>query len=433
MLCDDYAITKKTNGCGHHVTEKDCSCMYFSAMQIPCRHIFKFLITKELELFKSDLCAQRWTKSYYYKSHPAISGFQYVAPNQPIHLTKVRVPEEIEKFKRTAAVTKDINTLVSNMSNSQFEYFFEKIKDMRSEIRSEATILPQEELAELSRVNEMRRDNQNNRTQSSIPNESASNCLQQRNGLFLEDTVSSIGNRYTQNDGLELPAQAVEEVNNEFGRTNQDSMLQQTLHREVVQQEIVLSTNRSVSQPLPRGNDNSNLSVANIYQRITLPSKIVPVGRPKGSGNTTIGLKRKNKKTTDQNPTPTKKSKFSEKSFNEQGITVSRWLTNWNINRIGSKKITMNDIIQDSYTFNRLRNDHVNLSCIKKYFDKKTFVYIVDEVKRLQNRPYGCRKCRRSLNGLQVMCHGCLDWYHGKCIDVNAAAAKNIVYFCSDC
>lgn len=123
--------------------------------------------------------------------------------------------------------------------------------------------------------------------------------------------------------------------------------------------------------------------------------------------------------------------KFVEIPLTEQGIVVSSWLTNWPKNRVGNKKITMGDIIPDSFTFNRLRNDAVDLSSIKKYFDKKTFQYIADEVERLKGRPYGCRKCRKNLNGLQIMCHGCLDWYHGKCIGVSAA--KNIAYFCSEC
>lgn len=79
--------------------------------------------------------------------------------------------------------------------------------------------------------------------------------------------------RYTQNEGSELPAQAVGEADNEFARTEQ-SMFQQILHREAVQQEVAESTNRSVSQTLHRGNDNSNLSSTNIYQRITLQHRL---------------------------------------------------------------------------------------------------------------------------------------------------------------
>lgn len=102
-------------------------------MQIPCRHIFKFLLLKNLEAFRPHLCAQRWTKAYYYQSHSGIAG-PIVPHPQPIHITKVRVPHEKDKFKKAATLTKDINNLVSNMSNSQYEFYVDKIRNLRSEL-----------------------------------------------------------------------------------------------------------------------------------------------------------------------------------------------------------------------------------------------------------------------------------------------------------
>lgn len=86
----DSAITATTKKDGHTVTEQHCTCMYFSAMEIPCQHLFQFWLTKNMELFKPDLCATRWTKSYYYDSHPAINSFEYVAPRPPTHVVRVR-------------------------------------------------------------------------------------------------------------------------------------------------------------------------------------------------------------------------------------------------------------------------------------------------------------------------------------------------------
>lgn len=378
MILDASAITKKTNGCGHQVTEENCTCMYFSAMQIPCRHIFQFLFTKNLELFKPNLCAERWTKSYYYKSHPAISGLECVAPGQPIHVTKVRVPEEKEKFKRTATLTKDLNNLLSNMSNSEFEYYYSIIGNVRSGI--------------LNRMNTFREEEN--------PTSSAPLISYRGNDVSCSNLISPIDDSSiliedTQNDGTQIK--------------------------------------QILSERSHRLNDETHLRNGNIYQRITLPSKIVPVGRPKGTHNTAVGIKRKNPQTSKQNWTPAKKKKFIERDVLEQGVVVTSWLTNWPKNRIGNKKVTMGDIIQDPHTFNRLRYDQLDLNCIKKHLDKNAFRYIVDEVERLKEKPYTCRKCQKNLMGLQIMCHSCLDWYHGKCINVSASAAKNLTYFCSDC
>lgn len=169
-----------------------------------------------------------------------------------------------------------------------------------------------------------------------------------------------------------------------------------------------------------------------------------PIGRPKGSGNTVIGLKSKAPANSKKSQTlkrklpssdrttdfelPTKKIKFVDKKKGEQGVLIATWLTT---EQIGKKKITLGDIIQDMHTFNRLIHKAINLQFIKNYVDKKTFNYIEDEVDRLAKKPYVCRKCHKNLNGIQIMCHGCLDWYHGKCI--NITNTKDIEYFCDDC
>lgn len=137
------------------------------------------------------------------------------------------------------------------------------------------------------------------------------------------------------------------------------------------------------------------------------------MGRPKGSGKTTIGLKRKpaEKNSTDCGPLQ-KKRKFFDK--------------------IRTKKVTYGDIIQDAAVFNRLKNKKLNLNWIKKFLDKKTFNYISNEVDRIQKIQLTCIKCKKWLNGLQIICVGCIDWYHSKCIGVkNGSAGEG--YFCTSC
>lgn len=174
----------------------------------------------------------------------------------------------------------------------------------------------------------------------------------------------------------------------------------------------------------------------NASQIMKLPPKSKPVGRPKGSGQTVAGVNKKRKNQNEIQSHPTKKSKFLDLNATAQSLTLIQWLTNKSVSQIKSKKITYDDIIQDSIMFNRLRNDSIDLNVMKPFMEKKCFRYIEDEIERLNERKYwACAKCKRNLNGIQVMCHICLDWFHVLCTDITAAAAKkeNVTYFCKPC
>ena len=41
-----------------------CSCLFFSTMQLPCRHLLFILVLQKKEIFNKNLIAQRWTKAY---------------------------------------------------------------------------------------------------------------------------------------------------------------------------------------------------------------------------------------------------------------------------------------------------------------------------------------------------------------------------------
>ncbi len=133
---ESSAITKKKNCKGHTVTSDNCTCAFFASMEIPCRHIFRFLMDKNLETYRPDICAKRWTKEYFYGSHPAING-PVISHPRPIHIAKVLTLDEKNKYKKAAAVTKDITSLVSNMSNSQFEFYMEAMDGFKSRLMRE--------------------------------------------------------------------------------------------------------------------------------------------------------------------------------------------------------------------------------------------------------------------------------------------------------
>lgn len=154
-----------------------------------------------------------------------------------------------------------------------------------------------------------------------------------------------------------------------------------------------------------------------------LPPKLRSIGRPKGSGQTVIGLKRKTLENTGKKVVAPKR-KFIELNNIEQCLQITQWLTNKSESAIRNRKVSYSDIIQDSAMFNRLRNDGIDIGGLKKLMDNDCYKYIVDEVDRLNDRTYwACAKCKRNLNshhikGEQLMCHWCLDWFHISCTDI---------------
>lgn len=75
----------------------------------------------------------RWSKRYYYDSHPALNCVALIN-RVPTNSTVRKVPEEIEKYKSAAKLTKDINGLLSTLSPAQYTIYMEKLSHLRGEI-----------------------------------------------------------------------------------------------------------------------------------------------------------------------------------------------------------------------------------------------------------------------------------------------------------
>lgn len=134
-LTDGIALTKYGEFQEIFTRTDTCSCGFFKTMQLPCRHIFQLRKTSNLDLFETNLCALRWSKQYYYAAHPALNSVNQTNPNYTaMNCTVVRVPEEIEKYKSAAKLTKDINGLISSLSLAQYTTYMNKLNALRNEI-----------------------------------------------------------------------------------------------------------------------------------------------------------------------------------------------------------------------------------------------------------------------------------------------------------
>lgn len=124
---------------GRTVTSSNCSCEFHLSMNLPCRHILRFRKEIGMELFAPELCAPRWTAQYYNTSHPALQMNVHIPVTVPIYVQKVRIPEEKDRYRAAASITKEINTLVSTMATGQYTFFLEKLKNFKNQIHTPIT------------------------------------------------------------------------------------------------------------------------------------------------------------------------------------------------------------------------------------------------------------------------------------------------------
>ena len=75
-ITESVRVDKNSYTATIHVKERSfltsdyqCSCGFYKAMELPCRHIFALRKYANLDPFEAELCATRWTRDYYRNSH----------------------------------------------------------------------------------------------------------------------------------------------------------------------------------------------------------------------------------------------------------------------------------------------------------------------------------------------------------------------------
>lgn len=65
LKLNDNIWTLKTSAGSVTVTPTNCTCLFFSSMRLPCRHILCLCDKLNIALFDSELCDKCWTSEYY--------------------------------------------------------------------------------------------------------------------------------------------------------------------------------------------------------------------------------------------------------------------------------------------------------------------------------------------------------------------------------
>lgn len=396
-------------------------------------------------------------KKYYAESHPSLSNFENRTMPQPVSVQRIRVPDEISKYKKTATITKEINNLAAGMSSSQYDYYFDIIKKLKDDMSNPTQSVCQDLIEPNSRSEQQTASNVNNNPSTRAvsdtqPNAVRSNSSANSSSVPYEPSnqassmsLSTDPIQHTQSllpNRIRFPSP--ENANRTFSMQSSTDHTQTSFSSEPVPPVANHLSYGSKSQDLSSIQNRAEVlsSSAGILRStaphilqvdigtIKLPSKINTIGTKKKvvvdtkkKGNVPI----KRKPNEHLNIVPAKR-KFIDLSATDQAMKIVQWLTNKTEDEILRKKVSYDDLIQDSNTFNRLRNDGIDLDGIKTLVDKKCFHYLTGEMRRLDGLIWGCTKCKRNLNGEQIMCNGCLDWYHISCVSSRANP-----FFCLDC
>ncbi|XP_028417229.1 zinc finger SWIM domain-containing protein 3-like [Dendronephthya gigantea] len=111
------------------VSDCNCECMFFTAMMLPCRHIFAVRRNLEKDAFDISICATRWTISYYKSKHYVLKscdGKKFCStPDEAAPLcieqhTKKRILSQHEKYRKAFATCQTLASCVSEFPMREF-------------------------------------------------------------------------------------------------------------------------------------------------------------------------------------------------------------------------------------------------------------------------------------------------------------------------
>lgn len=75
---NNHSCTIFSNGKKTQTSDSDCDCGFYSAMKLPCRHIFALRRHALLDTYEEGLCALRWSRQYYRSNHRLFCTIQSI-------------------------------------------------------------------------------------------------------------------------------------------------------------------------------------------------------------------------------------------------------------------------------------------------------------------------------------------------------------------
>ena len=121
-----YTTTIHSKGRSLITSECKCNCGFYTAMELPCKHIFALHKHVNITLFEAKLCATRWTCVYYKDSYRVFSTndshLMDVSVSAMDRLPKVKVLSQHEKYCTVFVIAQKLATIAPYISTREFSY-----------------------------------------------------------------------------------------------------------------------------------------------------------------------------------------------------------------------------------------------------------------------------------------------------------------------
>ena len=106
-------------------TSHTCHCVFFTAMSLPCKHIFKVRKEEGLDLYDETLCASRWLLQHNWETSRLHSNDMVARESESVLLTvtsaKRRILSHNEKFSKASIIGNQLASLTAEVSQARFE------------------------------------------------------------------------------------------------------------------------------------------------------------------------------------------------------------------------------------------------------------------------------------------------------------------------
>ena len=119
-------------------TAVSCECGFFTAMALPCRHMFRFRTNNGMQLFDEGVVARRWRKDYFLRCCPAfIETPDVAAPVSQLAVTTMaqttpRPMTQNRKFNEAFRITQRLASLTSEQTGQQYKERLEVLRQLET-------------------------------------------------------------------------------------------------------------------------------------------------------------------------------------------------------------------------------------------------------------------------------------------------------------
>ena len=301
---DDSVIIKTRSGRVIEASSVSCSCSFFTAMMLPCRHILSARRHFGKPIFDANLCAERWTLAYFKSSHRIYqtTGSQQADEqgdmSVDIGVHEVRIPtsqnavlSELQKYRKCHDVVISVAQIIVEQGMRDFNYNMALLESLRDHLQARKKVVLQESTESTSRPATA--------STSRPATEHTSRPATEPTPRPATEPTSRPATEHTSRPATEpTPRPATEHTSRPATESTSRPATTPTARpaTQSTSRPATASTSRPATQSTSRPASGAPLQEVTTMNVVKLPKKMVKRGRPKGAGLTVIGLPARKKR-----------------------------------------------------------------------------------------------------------------------------------------